>query len=78
MSKEEVAEQATSLEGKITGRAEAFNEAASKMTAAQSQVAPAQPAPTEPVQSEAQPQPEAPQRQSRRQGRRGHELTLPD
>lgn len=75
---EELTEQSTSLEVKITGLAEAFNEAASKMTATQSQVAPAQPAPTEPVQSEAEPQSEAPKRQPRRKGRRGKELTLDD
>jgi len=75
---EELTEQSTSLEVKITGLAEAFNEAASQMTATQSQAAPAPPSPAEPVQSEAQPQPEVPKRQPRRKGRRGKELTLDD
>lgn len=75
---EELTEQSTSLEVKITGLAEAFNEAASQMTATQSQAAPAPPSPAEPVQSEAHPQPEVPKRQPRRKGRRGKELTLDD
>lgn len=75
---EELTEQSTSLEVKITGLAEAFNDAASQMTATQSQAAPTQTTPAEPVQSEAQPQTEAPKRQPRRKGRRGKELTLDD
>ena len=75
---EELTEQSASLEVKITGLAEAFNEAASQMTATQPQPTPTPSAPAEPVQSEAQSQPDAPKRQPRRKGRRGKELTLDD
>ena len=75
---EELTEQSASLEVKITGLAEAFNEAASQMTATQPQPTPTPSAPAEPVQSEAQSQPDAPNRQPRRKGRRGKELTLDD
>jgi len=74
---EELQEQSTALEIKITGLAEAFNEAASKMTAAQSTPSPPSPAQTPPTE-EATDQTEAPKRTSRRKGRIGKELTLDD
>ena len=74
---DELQEQSTALEIKITGLAEAFNEAASKMTAAQSTPSPPSPAQTPPTE-EATDQTEAPKRTSRRKGRIGKELTLDD
>ena len=72
---EELQSQSTALEIKITGLAEAFNEAASTMTAEQ----PAPPAPTQtPPSDEDTNQAEAPKRPSRRKGRIGKELTLDD
>ncbi len=72
---EELQAQSTALEIKITGLAEAFNEAASTMTAEQ----PAPPAPTQtPPSDEDTNQAEAPKRPSRRKGRIGKELTLDD
>ena len=72
---EELQAQSTALEIKITGLAEAFNEAASTMTAEQ----PASPAPTQtPPSDEDTNQAEAPKRPSRRKGRIGKELTLDD
>ena len=72
---EELQAQSTALEIKITGLAEAFNEAASTMTAEQ----PAPPAPTQtPPSDEDTNQAEAPKRPTRRKGRIGKELTLDD
>ncbi len=72
---EELQAQSTALEIKITGLAEAFNEAASTMTAEQ----PASPAPTQtPPSDEDTNQAEALKRPSRRKGRIGKELTLDD
>lgn len=74
---EELQAQSTALEIKITGLAEAFNEAASTMTA--EQPAPPAPTPTQtPPSDEDTNQAEAPKRPSRRKGRIGKELTLDD
>ena len=74
---EELQAQSSALEIKITGLAEAFNEAASTMTA--EQPAPPAPTPTQtPPSDEETNQAEAPKRPSRRKGRIGKELTLDD
>jgi hypothetical protein len=78
MLQEELTQQSTALEEKITGLAEAFNEAAEHLTAAQAP-------PSEPTLAEQPvdevPTPDenpAPKRQPRRKGRIGKELTLDD
>ena len=80
MLQKELVDQSNTLELKITELAEAFNEAASSLTAAQSQPSaqteqakPAGPEPTDEL-----PQSEQPRRSSRRSGRIGKELTLDD
>lgn len=74
---EELQEQSTSLEIKITGLAESFNEAASKLTAAQPPPPTTTPTPS-PSSDEDTNQTEPPKRTSRRKGRIGKELTLDD
>lgn len=77
MLQKELTEQSTSLEVKITGLAEAFNEAAGQMTSTQ-------PTPQTPPPATESPQPQTPppsepvKRPARRKGRIGKELTLDD
>ena len=80
MLRKELVDQSKTLELKITELAEAFNEAASSLTAAQpqpsGQTEQAKPAGPEPTDEP--PQSEQPRRSSRRSGRIGKELTLDD
>jgi len=71
-------QQSTALEEKITGLAEAFNEAAEHLTSAQT--LPSEPTPVEPPADDepALDENPAPKRQPRRKGRIGKELTLDD
>lgn len=75
---EELTQQSTALEEKITGLAEAFNVAAEQLTT--TQTPPSKLTPTEqPVgQAPAQDEETTPKRQPRRKGRIGKELTLDD
>ncbi|RJU99315.1 MAG: hypothetical protein DWC04_00990 [Candidatus Poseidoniales archaeon] len=75
---EELTQQSTALEEKITGLAEAFNEAAEHLTSAQT--LPSEPTPVEPPADDepALDENPAPKRQPRRKGRIGKELTLDD
>lgn len=77
---EELTQQSEALEVKITELAEAFNEAASQMTANQappSETPASNPSPPNPEPSSADDDP-SPKRGSRRKGRYGKELTLDD
>ncbi len=83
MLQEELKEQSTSLEAKITSLAEAFNEAAGQLTASQPQPESQSPPPENQPQPQPEPDnkspaPEPDRRPPRRKGRIGKELTLDD